>query len=263
MGNTTVNGKAYDVCLAELAAPAAKHEYVSGANKNFRSIDIDAYRRRIYSVLGGPKNVSVLFPEYQQFEHGSRFEAVAQCVIRVKSDDGQILSEVSAWGGFMKTPTKNSEEFVDLGNVTKTAQADAFKEACKLLNLFGWMVSSDAEAEPEKSPAPTTLSPSTERAGGILLRSNSPLEFFEKGTKNEGEPAYRISDAVMEDGTHVSVIFWHMFHSKDASKFEAFRAMVAQKALIHDEYLFRIRGEVIDYNGRKQVKFLSFCQQGA
>ena len=124
----------------------------------------------------------------------------------------------------------------DLGNLTSSAAANAFKDACKYLGIFGYRTeASDVKVDrPEKAQDKGAGKSSDKKASDVSVNFIVTDMFYDQGPDSKGSPVWKLPVKNKADMVRGEVVFYHNMISPKAERFNELYAFV-EKSLADKE----------------------------
>ena len=208
-------------------------------------------------------NIRFHEPAYRVIGSGQEMVTV-RCTLTIVDDSGAPVKVVDGFGDKEIAYAKANNR-ADVGNLTSSTAALAFKDACKYLGIFGYRTT--AFKKQDKKPA-ATATDKAKTAKPTAKKEKKPEEalnfivtdnFYQQG-ESKGQPIWKLPVAVMSDGSCGEVVFYHNQTEKIAQRFNELLSFVdtgisEKKGTITLKLTVTPSG---DFNGKAQYVFKNF-----
>lgn len=249
-----VNGKEYEACIAELQAMRPPQE--EKGNTGYWYYPIEAFTEAMDQVFGNEHyNLCYYDPIYRVIASGQEMVTV-RCTLTIVDDDGRPVKRVDGFGDKELFYGKGSDR-ADVGNLTSSTAALAFKDACKYLGIFGYRTTAFKKQDKpaaRKSEAKKEKGAKKEEAINIIVSDM----FYQQG-ESHGQPIWKLPMKTKADQVPGEVVFYHNQTAKKAEKFNELFAFV-ESGLSGSKHLTLklIATPSGEYNGIQQYVFKDF-----
>lgn len=259
-----VNGRPFEECVAELKAMRPPQE--PKGSTGYWYYPIEAFNEAMDAVFGiGHYNLAFSEPIYRAIGSGQEMVTV-RCTLTIVDDDGQPVKRVDGFGDKEVFYDKNSHR-ADVGNLTSSTAALAFKDACKYLGIFGYRTNAGRQEKAQSGKKKNTSgSAGKEKKPEEALNLIVTDKFYQQG-ENKGQPVWKLPIKKNEGnkpGEAGEVVFYHNQTEKVAGRFNELIAFVANgldkgKGRVTLRLMVTPSGE---YNGLPQYVFKDFADRG-
>lgn len=131
---STINGKKLIDVLSGICEPAAPTKMLQG---RYPYYSIDAYEQRLIGVLGREHFIPV-YGDIKEIQLSTgQVVLTASCTIEFIDDDGVTCYRAHGLGTHEITYSSNNGMYIGLDNEGYLVQQQAFKSACKSMQIFG------------------------------------------------------------------------------------------------------------------------------
>lgn len=252
-----INGKKYSELVKELQSMRPKK--TPKGNTGFWYYPIEEFVSAMDAVFGnGHYNTELSEPYYRQVASGQETVTV-RCTLTIIDDEGRVAKRCDGYGDREIQYAKNGGR-ADLGNLTSSASANAFKDACKWLGIFGYRMDakdSGGSEKPERQEQKARGGKKPEVSVNFVVTDM----FYQHEPNAKGEPIWKLPVKGKADGEAGEVIFYNNIVRGRAERFNQLFAHV-EKTFSSGKGTATCKLKVTpsgEMNGLKQYVFKDFA----
>lgn len=185
---------------------------------------IEEYENVLIEALGGRKYYKTIFSDLQVVPVGKDVLMTCTCHLSFITDERQIGFETSGIGSFRLKRKKSGDGFLALDNAALMCQYQAFKSACRTIQIFGIHSSDDIESQSlQIKPKPICkdkVSSASTKSNEAFQRIFVTQSLFEKVREDKhGKPTWKVSVCDKDTGEVADVIFYPNQYAKNNDLF--------------------------------------------
>lgn len=199
---TTINKKSLEQVLKEIQNPVQKNKKTS---KGYGYYSIDMYENCLKNVVG----MSHFTATYKDNQHiilpSGQVCLMTVCSLSFIDDEGKICFTTNGIGTYALSQMAETNLFINLGTAGYCLQTEAFKSACRSLQMFGVH---DDTSEDDRSAKPSSGKAASAERKKEAAQEVKKIEFFTSGAvevlredSRTHKPVYKVYGNRVSDGT--------------------------------------------------------------
>lgn len=197
----TINNKELGQVLQEIQAPVKRNKQTTNG---YAYYSIDMYENCLKEIIGMSHYVAT----YKDIQHivlpSGQVLLIGTCSLSFIDDEGKICFTTNGIGSYSLSQSTSADKFINLSTCGYNLQAEAFKSACRSLQMFG--IHGDSENPEEKTSSQGKSSSDKKKdkdekseVKNVLFYTSSTVEVVREDGRTH-KPIYKVYGNVVSNG---------------------------------------------------------------
>lgn len=197
----TINHKELEQVLQEIQSPVKRNKQTTNG---YGYYSIDMYENCLKEILGMSHYVAT----YKDIQHivlpGGQVLLIGTCSLSFIDDEGKICFTTNGIGSYSLAQSTSADKFINLSTCGYNLQAEAFKSACRSLQMFGIHGNNDSSEEKISSQGKSSSDKKNDNdekpeVKNVLFYTSGAVEVVRED-KRTHKPIYKVYGNIVSDG---------------------------------------------------------------